>query len=73
MALSARSWPMSPVIGVSSSVVLKPSEEGLTTRRSSPGSSGCGRAATVVTSPLGRMGISAEEEPGCCERLKNMP
>ena len=77
MALSARSWPIRPVIGCSSSVVLKPSVAGSTTRRSSEASSGCGLAATVVTSPLRpRPGASllralekhAISHPCCCVR-----
>ena len=78
MAFSARSWPIRPVIGCSSSVVLKPSVAGSTTRRSSEASSGCGLAATVVTSPL-RAGDGtsywlralekhAISHPGCCVR-----
>src|SRR4051794_5857247 len=67
MALSARSWPIRPAMGCSSSVVLKPNVVGLTTRRNCPGSSGCGRAATVVTSPLVAAGTLLY-----CARLKNM-
>src|SRR5215470_14426651 len=66
MALSARSWPISPLAGSSSSVVLKPSVAGLTTRRRSAASSGCGRAATVVTSPF-----LLAADLSYCARLKN--
>jgi hypothetical protein len=67
MALSARSCPISPVMGCSSSVVLKPSDAGLTTRRSSDASRGWALAATDVNSPFTR----GEASLGC-ERLKNM-
>jgi hypothetical protein len=56
-------------MGVSSSVVLKPSEEGLTTRRSSEAGSGWGRAAALVVAPP-LVGTGAPS-PGCV-RLKNM-
>src|SRR5690242_9164816 len=67
IAFRARSCPIRPVIGCSSSVVLKPSVAAFTTRRSSEASRAWGLAATDVTSPFTRGGASL-----CCERLKNM-